>query len=110
MKNLLRKILENNILLEVVDGELKMFADKDHNIELIEEIRLRKDELLQYMKTIGESDLTRPRTDVIPAIPVAAFYPLSSSQRRFWVLSQFEEGNVAYNLTGVYIFEGKLSA
>jgi amino acid adenylation domain-containing protein len=35
-------------------------------------------------------------------------YPLSSSQRRLWVLSQFEEGNIAYNVQGVFVFEGYL--
>src|SRR6185312_3836153 len=35
-------------------------------------------------------------------------YALSSSQRRLWVLSQFGEANVAYNMPGVYVFEGVL--
>jgi amino acid adenylation domain-containing protein len=37
-------------------------------------------------------------------------YPLSSSQRRLWVLSQFEESNIAYNMPGVYVFEGNLDS
>ncbi|MES1249860.1 MAG: amino acid adenylation domain-containing protein, partial [Chitinophaga rupis] len=36
-------------------------------------------------------------------------YPLSSSQRRLWILSQFEEGNIAYNMPGVYELEGDLN-
>ncbi|MFB6456930.1 amino acid adenylation domain-containing protein [Chitinophaga sp. Hz27] len=42
--------------------------------------------------------------------PVAAMpdYPLSSSQRRLWVLSQLQEGNVAYNMPGTFVFEGSL--
>ncbi len=35
-------------------------------------------------------------------------YLLSSSQRRIWVLSQFKEGNVAYNMAGVYVLDGEL--
>jgi amino acid adenylation domain-containing protein len=35
-------------------------------------------------------------------------YALSSSQRRLWVLSQLGEANVAYNVPGVYVFEGNL--
>jgi amino acid adenylation domain-containing protein/non-ribosomal peptide synthase protein (TIGR01720 family) len=45
------------------------------------------------------------------AIPIAApepDYPLSSSQRRLWVLSRFEEGNIAYNVPGIYILEGEI--
>ncbi|WP_442591967.1 amino acid adenylation domain-containing protein [Pedobacter sp. AW31-3R] len=43
-------------------------------------------------------------------LPVAQAesYVLSSSQRRLWVLSQFAEGNVAYNMPGVFYFEGDL--
>jgi amino acid adenylation domain-containing protein len=44
----------------------------------------------------------------IARVPEQTSYPLSSSQRRLWVLSQFEEGNAAYNVPGVYVFEGAL--
>ncbi|OMP74496.1 condensation domain-containing protein, partial [[Flexibacter] sp. ATCC 35208] len=45
----------------------------------------------------------------ITPVPVQPSYPLSSSQRRLWVLSQFAEGNIAYNMPGAYVFEGDLS-
>jgi amino acid adenylation domain-containing protein/FkbM family methyltransferase len=35
-------------------------------------------------------------------------YPVSSSQKRLWILSQFEEGNIAYNMARAYVFEGDL--
>jgi amino acid adenylation domain-containing protein len=35
-------------------------------------------------------------------------YKLSSAQTRLWLLSQFEEGNLAYNMPGVFNFEGDL--
>jgi len=44
----------------------------------------------------------------IPIIKEQLNYPLSSSQRRLWVLSQFEEANIAYNMPWVYVFEGDL--
>ncbi|NIG57756.1 condensation domain-containing protein, partial [Chitinophaga sp. Cy-1792] len=46
-------------------------------------------------------------SQIAPA-PEQASYPLSSSQRRLWVLSQFEEGSVAYNMPGVYTLTGAL--
>ncbi|WP_394749620.1 amino acid adenylation domain-containing protein, partial [Spongiimicrobium salis] len=44
-------------------------------------------------------------SSLVPA-PPSSDYELSSAQRRLWVLSQFEEGNVAYNMPGAHIFEG----
>ncbi|MFD2784203.1 amino acid adenylation domain-containing protein, partial [Hymenobacter rubripertinctus] len=37
--------------------------------------------------------------------PVQPSYLLSSSQQRVWVLSQFEQGNAAHNMPGIYLFE-----
>ncbi|HPI00352.1 MAG TPA: condensation domain-containing protein, partial [Chitinophagaceae bacterium] len=36
-------------------------------------------------------------------------YPLTSSQYRLWILSQLEEGNMAYSMPGVYVIEGALN-
>ena len=36
------------------------------------------------------------------------WYPLSSAQRRIWVLSQYENGNAAYNMPGAFEFGGEL--
>jgi len=36
-------------------------------------------------------------------------YPLSSSQRLFWIACQFEQANIAYNMPGIYQFEGDLA-
>ncbi|MET4143126.1 amino acid adenylation domain-containing protein, partial [Pedobacter sp. UYP1] len=45
----------------------------------------------------------------IPQVALQADYPLSSSQRRLWILSQFTEGSIAYNMPGAYVFEGQLN-
>ncbi|NQY06745.1 MAG: amino acid adenylation domain-containing protein, partial [Flavobacteriaceae bacterium] len=44
----------------------------------------------------------------IPKAPVQKLYPLTSSQLRLWVLSQFEGGGKAYNIPGVLKMEGRL--
>lgn len=45
----------------------------------------------------------------IPRLPKQAHYELSSSQMRLWILSQFEAGNIAYNMPGVFVLEGALA-
>jgi amino acid adenylation domain-containing protein len=46
-------------------------------------------------------------SQIIP-VPVQPHYPLSAAQRRLWVLCQFEQGSIAYNMPSVCIFQGKL--
>src|SRR5690606_3096270 len=36
-------------------------------------------------------------------------YPLSATQRRLWLLSQFEAASQAYNVPGIYVFRGALN-
>jgi len=61
-----------------------------------------EDQALFIMKTSKKAF-----TSILPA-DKQAHYPLSSSQRRLWILSQFKDGNIAYNMPGVYVLEGEL--
>lgn len=44
----------------------------------------------------------------IPKNAAAEYYPLTTSQKRIWVLSQFESGNKAYNISGVVKLVGNV--
>ncbi len=44
----------------------------------------------------------------IPKNVESAHYPLTTSQKRIWVLSQFESGNKAYNISGVVKLVGNV--
>ncbi len=48
------------------------------------------------------------RYAAIPKIPEAYDYPMSNAQQRVWVLSQTEEGSVAYNMPGSLLLEGAI--
>jgi len=62
---------------------------------------------IQELAAFLSESLTNEYASIAPA-PVQEHYPLSSSQRRLWVLSQFEGSNVAYNMPGIYILDGEL--
>ncbi|WP_459209774.1 amino acid adenylation domain-containing protein [Aquimarina rhabdastrellae] len=47
--------------------------------------------------------------DHIPQAPISDLYPLSSTQFRFWILSQNEKANKAYNIPLTIKIEGKLN-
>lgn len=53
--------------------------------------------------------ITKETFESIKAIEKKPDYSLSSAQRRLWVLSQFEQANIAFNMPGAYSFEGPLN-
>ncbi|RIY04672.1 condensation domain-containing protein [Hymenobacter rubripertinctus] len=109
MKQLLSRIKENDILLEIVDGKLKIFAkNTTPNPEVISEIRARKDELLHFLSGHDKAAFAESFQATIPVVPLADDYALSSSQKMLWIVSQFEQANIGYNIPGVHIFEGNL--
>ncbi|QNK61913.1 amino acid adenylation domain-containing protein [Pedobacter sp. PAMC26386] len=57
-------------------------------------------------KLIGMS--SESVVSAIPLVGEGADYVLSSSLKRLWLLSQFEGGNAAYNMPGVYEIRGSL--
>ena len=59
--------------------------------------------LIEGRTLFNDTSFTR-----ISEVSLFESYVMSSAQRRLWVLSQFEGGNIAYNMPGVYIFEGNL--
>ncbi|WP_442591972.1 amino acid adenylation domain-containing protein [Pedobacter sp. AW31-3R] len=102
MKDLLKELSRNGITLSLNDDyDLKVqFDDLEPSSALIQQLREKKQEIVSYLKA-------QANTNITPAAP-EMHYILSSSQRRLWLLSQFDEGNVAYNMPGVYVFEGEL--
>ncbi|CAJ1314008.1 non-ribosomal peptide synthetase [Paenibacillus nuruki] len=55
--------------------------------------------------------LTERSSTVYISIPKATqneYYPVSSAQKRLYVLNQLEGGELSYNMTGVFTVEGKL--
>lgn len=46
----------------------------------------------------------------IPLAEKMESYPLSSSQHRLWVLSHFNDANIAYNMPGHHLFKGEINS
>ncbi|WP_046758934.1 non-ribosomal peptide synthetase [Kordia jejudonensis] len=46
----------------------------------------------------------------IPKVALGETYPLTTAQKRIWVLSQFETGNKAYNISGVVKLSGTVES
>ncbi|MDR6571357.1 non-ribosomal peptide synthetase, partial [Chitinophaga ginsengisegetis] len=97
---LLKILREKNITPQI---------DKDRNLnikspqgtltpELIAAISGKKQELVAYLVELEENSMLK-RT--IPRAPAAASYPLSSAQKRLWVINEIWKDSVAYNIPAV---------
>ncbi|QNN43946.1 AMP-binding protein [Pedobacter roseus] len=108
MKNaidLILKLAQNNISIFLEGGRLKIHTHENSVDDLIrKEVLLYREELINYLST-HTVDTKIPKIDF-----QTGSYALSSSQRRLWILSQFPEANVAYNMPGVYVFSGSVNA
>ncbi len=107
----------NSLLLELQHHDISISLDKEDlliNFEgddvseiLIEKIRNNKPALVAYLKKYaGQNDFQR-----IQPVEIQECYPISVSQRRIWILSQFPEISKAYMipneipLTGDFKFD-----
>lgn len=103
---LISSLRKKNIRLRLLDEKLEILSTKAKiSVEDVELIRNHSDDLIQY---ISKLDRTSQRFDRISKAPKADSYPVSHSQRRLWILCQFEEDQSNYNvpsfakLTGVF--------
>jgi amino acid adenylation domain-containing protein/non-ribosomal peptide synthase protein (TIGR01720 family) len=107
IKKLLKRVRENNIDLSIKGDNLQLKSDKIGIPPVLhEEIKKHKEEIISYLRNNVSNKVDY---ETIPALPVQSDYELSSSQFRLWVLSQFKEANLAYNIPGVYVLEGSLN-
>ena len=106
MQSLLKKLHQLNIKIDLLDDKLNIQAPKGAiTDDLLNEIKIHKNDLIAFI---------RLHTDKagylkIPKVGEDVSYELSSSQFRLWLLSQFQEGNIAYNMPSLYEFKGILN-
>ncbi|QJB38092.1 amino acid adenylation domain-containing protein [Chitinophaga oryzae] len=100
---------EQQITLEVTEGNLKVAAPKGSNVlteELKQQIREQKEAIIAFFKMAeGSSQALN-----IPVVAPGGHYPMSRAQKRFWALNQSGEGGLVYNMCRSLVLEGPLEA
>ena len=98
IKELLKELRENEVSLSLDGENLRLkFDHQELPGELVGKIKAAKNAIISYLK---ENSTTADVKAAIMPVPLSdEGHVLSSSQQRLWVLSQFEDGLAAYNIT-----------
>ena len=106
MIDLLKKINEERVVIELVKGELKLFSSKTHiNSDLLSEIRKHKKELIEYLNKNTKFKIEEKKYSEIPICVKQKSYQLSNAQYRLWIASQLQENSIAYNISNQIILD-----
>jgi Condensation domain/TubC N-terminal docking domain len=105
MEDLLKELMERGISISLDQHDIKVrFNDGALPEKLIKKIKENKEFIIQYLLRLNDKTSHQP----VGRVDTHDCYPLSSSQLRLWILSQLDEGNIAYNIPGAYLLEGDL--
>lgn len=106
VRELLVQLKNNDIDIQLENDNLEVYYDGEELDEISYNlIKENKEDIIQFFKN------HKIDSQVSFSIPVALRqenYPLSAAQNQLWILSQFEGGNSAYNLSSVHELEGNL--
>lgn len=102
VKEILSELSQLNVKLDVIEGNLDLIIPKKVQIpgDLIAKIRAEKDNLIAYVEAV------KIQSHSINRVLNQSSYKLSSAQERLWILSQSENGSVAYNMPLAFRFKG----
>ncbi|AXG70691.1 tyrocidine synthase 3 [Kordia sp. SMS9] len=96
MKELIEKLKALHITLAVQDNNLVIGnVEGDFPPDLLLELKNNKQALIDYLNRSVTKETTQTG---IQKIAEAENYPISPAQYRLWILSQFEEVSIAYNM------------
>lgn len=105
VRELIKHLKDNNIDIGLSGDELEVsYAGDELPQVFIDQIRSHKPAILNFLKQVYGQEAAP-----IPVAPEMDGYPISPSQRRSWIVSQLEASNIAYNMSGVYVFHGNLN-
>ncbi|MCW3072744.1 MAG: tycC [Bacteroidetes bacterium] len=106
VNDLISRLQTLGVHLHTVDNDIKINAPKGIlTDDLVNELKKNKKELLAFLLKSSGSQLFEP----IQVAEESLYYNLSHAQRRLWILSQFEQASVAYNMPWIHTLNGVLN-
>ena len=105
MKDLINKLKENDVEVDVVNSELQLNVPPGVDLDdLILEVKNNKQELIAYIQELRGEE----KYEAIEPSESKSYYLTSSAQKRLYFLYQFDRDSLAYNMPQVVKLEGKL--
>ena len=106
MKKLLAELKANNVQISLDGKDLKIqFLQDELPSDLITRLRSRKSDIVEYLQ--HSSKATADDQQIQPVALSSNGYPLSSAQKRLWILDRYEDGLAAYNISQQVSLNGK---
>uniref|UniRef100_UPI00260522C2 condensation domain-containing protein n=1 Tax=uncultured Aquimarina sp. TaxID=575652 RepID=UPI00260522C2 len=104
MIELIEKLERKNIGISLNGDDLELdFDDQEIDQEILAEIKTNKQELITFFKKYLDVNID----DRIQPLDINKNYEISHSQKRLWILSQFEDSSVAYNMPNSIVLNGE---
>jgi len=101
---LIAELLEKGIYLSNNGGKLSVeYNGEAIDDELLSKIKSNKEQLLTYLS----ADEVKNEYQKIERVEKSDAYPMSSAQRRIWILCQFEEVSKVYNMPNTIYLDGQ---
>ncbi len=96
---LIDNIINSGIKLILDSGKLKIIAPPNKlTPELMQQIKSKKNEIIELLSGIKKSTAITP-------VEKKEYYPISSAQKRLYIIQQMDMGNTAYNMPQVIPME-----
>jgi amino acid adenylation domain-containing protein len=101
----IKRLRKEGVMVKLNKDQLEIVLLNNHiEDETLELLKKHKQDIIDYFAAI----LSKNKIDEIQPVKKAASYPLTASQNRFWVVSQFEETSLAYNMPVALQLKGEL--
>ncbi|GGX16505.1 non-ribosomal peptide synthetase [Aquimarina muelleri] len=107
MIELLKKISNEKIVVDINNGELQLFSSQTNiDSDLLSEIKTHKKELIEYLTKNKDLSFQEKEYKEIPKCKESSSYSLSNAQRRLWLASQFVSGANTFNMPNTIFLDG----